>query len=397
MPRTGLDVLATSAVLLAALGPAAAAHAQSVPGMPEPGDEPPPPAGAASSAAELEAADREVDDEPSESTRGWVILPGVSYTPERGLTAGGALLRYFRLENRRRARLSSLGVRGEASLKGRGELRFDPSLWMAGDRLNLGGSVSASYFDYPYYGIGNDTPAEAREDFTAFRADARLEVAARMWRALYGGVLYDFRREDITEVEEGGMVDSGAVGGDGGILSGVGGILRWDSRDHTFAPRRGGVVSFSPRLYRQGIGSDHDFARMVFDGSWFVGLGGRHVVALDGRADFRTGDPPFDHMSLAGGSRLLRGMIEGRFRDNHYLAGQVEYRFPLFWRLGGVAFGGGGRVADELRDFDLSGWKWAGGGGLRFAVNRDERINLRLDGGATAEGANFYLAIGEAF
>ncbi|HEU5057152.1 MAG TPA: BamA/TamA family outer membrane protein [Kofleriaceae bacterium] len=395
MSRRRLDVLAIVAALSAGLTPARAA-AQPVPGVPEPGEPPAPPAGAATEPTELEARRPDVDRRDGPGP-GWVILPGINYAPEPGLTVGGALLRYFRLTDDPETRLSSHRLQASVSLKGRGEVSFDPSLWAADDGLHLGGTLNASYFDYPYYGIGNDTRAADREDFTSMRVHARPEAAARVWRDLFAGVLYDFRYEDITAVEEGGMVDAGPVGSEGGTLSGVGGILRWDSRDHSFAPRQGGVVSFSPRLYRRGLGSDHDFGRLLLDASWFVGLGGEHVVAVDGRGDFRTGAPPFDHLSLAGGSRLLRGMIEGRFRDNHFLGGQVEYRFPLFWRVGGVAFGGAGRVADEVRHFELDGWHWAAGGGVRFAVNQDERINLRFDAGATAEGSNVYLAIGEAF
>ena len=34
-----------------------------------------------------------------------------------------------------------------------------------------------------------------------------------------------------------------------------------------------------------------------------------HVVAVDASLDMRTGEPPFDHLSQAGGDSLLRGMI----------------------------------------------------------------------------------------
>lgn len=370
----------------------AAAHGQSVPGTPEPGEAVPP-----AGAAEPVLPTPELEARPSEPAAGWVVLPGVNYTPERGAMATGALLRYFRLSRLPGTRASSLSLTAGISVKGRSELSFDPSVWMMRDRLNIAGTAYASRFDYPYYGIGNDTRAGDREDFTAVRAGARLEVVARVWRSLLAGPLYDARYEDVTAVEEGGLIDSGVVAGGGGLVSGVGGIVRWDSRDRTFAPHRGGLVSLSPRLYRRGLGSDQDFARVVLDASWYVEVTGDHVIALDGRAEMRTGDPPFDHLSLAGGSRLLRGMIEGRYRDNDFLGGQVEYRFPLVWRLGGVAFGGVGRVAHEVDDFDLEGWHWAGGGGLRFAVNRQEGINLRLDAGATVDDLNFYLAIGEAF
>jgi hypothetical protein len=391
VPRRDLQVaLAALAVSVAVLTPSAAA--QSVPGAAEPGDNVPP----AGAEPGPEGAPSEPPP-PKEPAPGWVILPGISYTPEHGLALAGSVLRYFRIDRGRQRRPSRLGLTGYASLDGRGELTFDPSLWMWHDRLNIAGTAGLSYYDYPYYGIGNQTPESFHEEFTAFRAVAHVDLAVRLWRGLFVGPLYDFRYEDITHIEEGGLIDRGVVGGDGGVVSGAGAILRWDSRDHTFAPRHGGIITLSPRFYRPELGSDFDFTRTLLDASWFFGLGGAHVLAFDGRADFRTGNPPFDYLALAGGSRLLRGMIEGRYRDMNFLGAQAEYRFPLFWRFGGVAFGGTGRVAHEVIDFRLDGWHWAGGAGLRFAVSREERINLRVDAGATVEGWNYYLGVGEAF
>jgi outer membrane protein assembly factor BamA len=381
------------AVLLLSLLPAAA-HAQSVPGVPESTDVEPP--------IEDSTPPPPVEDGPqliaaSSRRDGWVALPGVTYTPERGLSVAGALLRYFRV-GRPGGRPSRIALQAGVSFTKRAELNFDPNLWLVGDRLNVALASQVSYFDYPYYGIGNDTEETAREDFTAFRIPIRLEALARMSEDSYGGLLYDFRYEDITDVSDGGELEAGALNGTGGgFVSGVGGLLRWDSRDESFYPRSGGLATMSPRIYRRGIGSDHDFMRLLFDASWFFGLGGAHVIAVDGRADFRHGDPPFDLLAVAGGSRLLRGMIEGRYRDNHLVAGQVEYRYPLFWRFGGVAFAGAGRVASSLSELSLADLKYTGGTGLRFAVDRTERINIRGDIGVTAEDWNVYLAIGEAF
>jgi len=334
---------------------------------------------------------------PSGRSSGWVVLPGLSYTPEHGLTVAGAVLRYFRPEEEDR-RSSRIGLQAGISLDGRAEVDFDPELWFLSDRLNIDGSSQVTYFDYSYFGIGNDTPDEAGEDYTAFRVNARVELIGHLTHTLYSGVLYDFRYEDITRVEPGGALDAGAaVGAGGGFLSGVGALIRWDSRDHSYSPRSGGVVTFSPRLYAEALGSDFTFSRWLIDASWFFGLGGAHVIGVDARGDFRTGDPPFDHLSLAGGSRLLRGMLEGRYRDMHYVAAQAEYRFPIYWRFGGVAFAGAGRVAGALDELALADLKYSVGGGLRFAVNPDERINVRFDVGHSDGETNVYFRILEAF
>jgi hypothetical protein len=328
---------------------------------------------------------------------GWVFLPGVTYTPDHGLTVAGAAMRYFRRDTRAE-RASSMVLSVEASVQGKGMVSLDPNVWLAGGDYHLGGSAWVSYLDYSYFGIGNDTRMADGEDFTAVRVQVRPELVRRIARHVYAGALYEFRHEEMTDVEDGGMLAAGVVpGGSGGLVSGLGLLLRWDSRDHSFSPRSGGVASLSPRVYSTALGSDFDFTRLVLQASWFFGLGGDHVVAVDGQVDMRGGDPPFSHMSQAGGTGLMRGMLVGRFRDQHFAAAQVEYRYPLFWRFGGVAFGGLGRVASSLGELDFSGLKYSVGGGLRFAIQQQERITVRLDVGKSNDDSAFYLALLEAF
>ncbi len=362
--------------------------------------QPPPPAVESPEAGSAQGAPQQVTGtaEPAPARRaGWVFLPGVTYTPDHGLTVAGAAMRYFRRETRA-VRASSMVLTVEASVEGKGMVSFDPNVWFAGGDYHLGGTAWVSYLDYSYFGIGNDTRMADGEGFTAVRAQVRPELVRRIAPSLYAGALVEFRHEEVTDVEDGGMLDAGEVrGGGGGLVSGAGLLLRWDSRDHSFSPRSGGVASLSPRVYGAALGSDFDFTRLLFEASWFFGLGGDHVVAVDGQMDLRRGDPPFSHMSTAGGSRLLRGMLVGRFRDQHYVGAQVEYRYPLFWRFGGVAFGGLGRVAPELRDFDFSGLKYSAGGGLRFAIQQQERITVRLDVARSNDDSAFYFALLEAF
>jgi hypothetical protein len=327
---------------------------------------------------------------------GWVFLPGITYTPDRGLSASAAALRYFRLDQDPRASRMILTV--DAGVSGRGQVSLDPDVWFDGRRYNLAGTVWVSYLDYAYFGIGNGTDMAEREDFTALRFTARPELIRRITRALFAGALYEARYEDLVEVDAGGDLATGmAPGSSGGLVSGVGAILRWDSRDHSFSPRSGGVATLSPRVYQSWMGSAFDFTRLILEASWFFSLGGDHVLALDGRIDLHGGDAPFSHMSQAGGRRLLRGMLDGRFRDQHFAGGQVEYRYPLFWRFGGVLFGGLGRVAHTISDFQLSGLKYSAGGGLRFTIQKDERITVRFDVGKSNDDSAFYFALLEAF
>ena len=403
--------------LLAVL-PAGSAHGQPPPSalaVPEPGPTPPRPVvraadldGAAlgdgshgAAAADDDVETDQVIEAPGRASEprraGWVFLPGVTYTPDRGLFASGAAMRYFDLDDDH-ARASRMVMTVDAGTSGRGMVSFDPNMWLDGGRYNLAGTVWVSYLDYPYFGIGNQSHMSEREDFTALRFTARPELVRRITRSLLAGALYEARYEEVTDTEARGQLDTGmAPGSGGGLVSGLGLILRWDSRDHAFTPRSGGVATISPRVYQSFLGSDFDFTLLLMEASWFFSLGGDHVLAVDGRIDLRGGDPPFSHLSQAGGKRLLRGMLEGRFRDQHFAGAQVEYRYPLFWRFGGVFFAGLGRVAHTISEFDLAGMKYSAGGGLRFAIQEDERITVRFDVGKSNDDSAFYFALLEAF
>jgi outer membrane protein assembly factor BamA len=103
-------------------------------------------------------------------------------------------------------------------------------------------------------------------------------------------------------------------------------------------------------------------------------------------------------MGLLGGSYWMRGYYYGRYRDKNMVTFQTEYRFPLFWRFGGVAFAGLGDVAPEFKKFNTKTIKWTFGTGLRFTFDAQEKINARLDFGFGNDGNfGFYAMVVEAF
>jgi outer membrane translocation and assembly module TamA len=102
-------------------------------------------------------------------------------------------------------------------------------------------------------------------------------------------------------------------------------------------------------------------------------------------------------MSIAGNEDMLRGYPKNRFRDNHFMGTQVEYRFPLFWRFGMTTFAGFGDVFSRPQDLSWRTTKYTVGAGLRFMVNSAERLNIRLDYGYGSQGGYFWFSVAEAF
>ena len=93
----------------------------------------------------------------------------------------------------------------------------------------------------------------------------------------------------------------------------------------------------------------------------------------------------------------MRGYFEGRYTDGNLLATQVEWRQKISKLFGLVGFAGVGTVAPSISEFSTSYLRPSLGIGLRFLVDPEENLNLRLDFGRSESKWNYYLKIAEAF
>jgi outer membrane protein assembly factor BamA len=200
----------------------------------------------------------------------------------------------------------------------------------------------------------------------------------------------------VLEREPGGIYDRMiAAERERGWRSGIGPLLEWDTRDHLFAPSRGTWIQLRALYYRDWLGSDFEFEERAIDVRHYRALAPRHILAGQALAVRHSGQIPLgDYPSLGD---ALRGVLDGRYNDRALLMGQVEYRYPLWRRLGGVLFAGLGDVNDRLGHMAAREMKFAAGAGLRFMIDPEERLSVRMDVGFSREGSQFYLQFSEAF
>jgi outer membrane protein assembly factor BamA len=273
-----------------------------------------------------------------------------------------------------------------------GELYLDRERW----RLD----ILLGYTRYPdtFWGLGNDAPDDAEEDFTPRRTLASLELRRLVAPALYVGGHFEYARRTLLETEAGGLLDTAAIPGvrDGSVVS-AGLSVTHDDRDNTTCPRRGGLRDLELSVSGGGLGGEYAYRTLELEILHYRALSERSVLAAHFVASARSGDPPFGKLGQLGGGALLRGYYEGRFRDRNLLAGQVEWRARIWRRLGGVVFAGAGEVAHDVGDFTLGGLHASGGLGIRFLLDREERLNMRADLGFGAGSSGLYMSLGEAF
>jgi outer membrane protein assembly factor BamA len=212
-------------------------------------------------------------------------------------------------------------------------------------------------------------------------------------------MVYQFQRVMDVQYNAGGLFDKQNINGRNGYhVSGLGLSITYDSRNNAFSPDRGMLLQFYFDHFTPALGSDYQYTSFVLDLRQFIRLFRRQVLAFQVYGLYNTGDVPLRSLAALGGANSLRGYYEGRYRDKNMTAIQAEYRIPIYRRLGAVAFGDIGNAGPELVDINFQCLKYSYGTGLRIALNKTEKLNLRLDygiGRGTSHG--FYLQLGEAF
>lgn len=326
----------------------------------------------------------------------WAGFPVAFYTPETGAGFGGGLTVTHRPDGADRSeRPDSLSVFGLYTLKNQWMLFAMPEAYLADHAWKARGRIG--YRDYPdqFHGIGPEATEDAEEDFT----ERSLTLEPSLFRSvvpnLWIGGLVRWKDTDLSAFEDDGVLAQGGVTGtEGGTAAGAGPAIEWDGRDRLFNPTRGGFHRFTAVFHRDALSSDYDYDEYTLDLRHYLPAGREGVVALQGVVQSVSGDVPFTELPRL---EQMRGVLNNLYRDRRAAVAQAEYRFPIRGRFSGVAFASVGGVAPSWDEWDFGDLKAAGGAGLRFMLNRRERINLRFDLGFSESGAQPYIRIMEAF
>lgn len=340
---------------------------------------------------------------PTDSTEskrsGWAGFPFVFYTPETKTGGGGAINYFFReAGSGANARPSSFVPVLVYTQKSQISGSVFTDLYWQQEKYHVTSMISYAKWPNQFYGIGNNTAASEKEDYTQQALALDLSLLRRVRHGMYLGVQYQFLHSNLVEVENGGrLTQANVIGAGEGTASGIGALLSWDTRDNIFTATAGSFYQLAARMAHERLHSDFTFTNYQIDLRQYFPLTASHVLAVQGYMNIINGEPPFYLLSQLGGQNLMRGYYQGRYRDKNMLAVQMEYRLPLWKRLGAAGFAGFGEVAPEIRRFAAKSLKPSVGMGLRYLLVPEEKINLRMDLGWGKDSSGFYLAMTEAF
>ncbi len=103
---------------------------------------------------------------------------------------------------------------------------------------------------------------------------------------------------------------------------------------------------------------------------------------------------PVQFLIPIGGNQTLRGYPQDRFLDRTAAHANLELRYPIIWRFGGVLGYDTGKVWSNLPQVGLHDWASNFTAGLRFYM---KTFVVRLDVGFSDETTGFYLNFGHIF
>jgi hypothetical protein len=371
------------------------------------------------------------------------IIPSIGYTPQNGFVFGVTTLAGIYLGDPRTTTISSLGLvalytsLNQVIVMARENAMLEDNAWQ------LLGDYRLLVTNQPTYGLGSSAASEGTEtsigggavtlvagaqpmDFNLLRL--HQTVLRRIGGPFYLGASYRLDRYYAIVDRQ---LDLGAAppaitshyaysaqygfGTAAYTASGIGAEILYDSRDSTLSAYRGWYLSGSFRLFPRALGSSQDATAVAAEVRTYVGLSDdvpRNLLAfwLLGTG-VTSGRLPYLALPSIGwdySNRSGRGYVQGRFRGDAEVYGEVEWRFRLTRDgfLGGTVFANASTFSSpalsvpgfsEPREALFSKIRPAGGAGLRFMMNREARNAVTLDLAAGQDSFGIYFGAGEVF
>lgn len=326
--------------------------------------------------------------------------PLLGYSPETRWYFGAGFVWYLppskKYPNSNPSVLKAVGV---YTINKQIQTNINGENWLRNNLYKL--DYSTSYYKFPdaYFGNGNATLLSDRETYGFDFFNVLLNMQRRTRTNWFAGGRLFFEHTRMYDITPGGFFDSlDITGEEGGLNTGLGPWLTYDTRDFVYFPTKGLIANISAVVHTKYLGSAYEYIHYEAEFSHFTRVLKNDVLAFNFYAECVPGDAPFNRLAELGGERNMRGHFEGRYRDVNYLTLQAEYRATLWKYFGVTVFGGIGEVAPTFSDFNLPELKYSYGIGGRLFIVPEDRVSLRVDVGFDGEGNDgVYVTFREAF
>ena len=297
---------------------------------------------------------------------------------------------------------SVIGVAGLATDNGSRAFATYTDLFMRKGTFRISALYARGNINYNLYGIGLIAGNAGRKlPLQQTGQVFRTEVLRRVgWDFFFGGRLWVGSSEIVSNAtrDPTSLPEPPPDIGVNTALRALGLRLKRETTPNRFYPTTGTFLDFTSDFFSQGLGSKYSFQAYRFTFNKYGSLSKNQVLAYNLFVCGTGGTPPFYGNCIYGTNNELRGYTAGQYLDRYMFATQLEYRLTLPWRFGAVGFGGVGEVVPGgSQAFRINNLLPGGGGGLRFQLSKEYRVNLRADFARGKDTWTWSMGVGEAF
>lgn len=326
------------------------------------------------------------------------IVPLLTSTPLTGTGVGAAASYLYRVDEG--SSMSQMQVGAQYSNTDSVTVFFRNNAFFKGDKLISNTAILPAKTNSEFDDSDGD---EVKYQIKSFLIDQKLLTQWREnfyigGRILYKNLQYSPNNDAGKDfIYENGIVDEESVG--------IGAAVSFDSRDNKYYPREAYWVDIDATANPSAFGAEESYGQLIFNARYYAaGLNQGDVWASQFYGHYASSKTPDSGLPTLSGKSMLRGFPAGQFKARFLTGVQTEYRYQLVdtpFRL--IAFVGaaeldGGSYGQDGRERDDDGWYYAGGLGVRYAIQRRTGVDLRLDLVTTSENEeSIYLTLNQAF
>ncbi|QNL48620.1 BamA/TamA family outer membrane protein [Olivibacter sp. SDN3] len=243
-----------------------------------------------------------------------------------------------------------------------------------------------------YFGLGNDAENDRNTVYHNNIFSWNGEVTKLINESLFVGLNYHVRNDSRLDFDQSASLM--IPNSEGGLLLGIGGTIRYDTRNDLLFPTSGRYIDLSLINYGKWIGSDYTYNDLKIDYRSFHSL---PILTKGTTFAFQAiyhnvfnGNAPFYQLPYLSADRILRGVWRNLYIDRQAVALQGELRSNfsnIDPRYGYVLFAGAGDVSDNFfKGYDP---KIIGVFGLGFRQQVIPKLKLqsRIDFSVTTRGS----------
>lgn len=291
-------------------------------------------------------------------------------------------------------RMSNVSLVGDITTGGFYKIGIRGNHYTPQNRWRFDYYVDFYSFLRQFWGIGYDAGVHY-DDYTKFkelRIKCNADFLYNVCKDIYFGPSASFTHLKANDIKEPALWNGQRLST---YTTSLGLKFLYDSRDNLTAPQRGWAVSllqgFSPRF----MGNHYAFSFTDLSASGYFKGWRDAIIAIHLHSLCNYGKVPWGMMATFGGSDIMRGYYEGRFRDKCEVDATIELRQHVWRRNGIVVWAGVGSVAPNPGKFAMKRLLPNGGIGYRWEFKK--RTNVRLDFGVGKGETSFIFNINEAF